>query len=75
MSRILTCLKNSDDAIDVLVEHANRAISPLSGVVVEYYGGAASRLGSPKLPLRNAKPNTPLPFSRNGRIHGVAAPY
>jgi FAD/FMN-containing dehydrogenase len=35
----------SDDAIDVLVEHANRAISPLSGVVVEYYGGAASRVG------------------------------
>jgi FAD binding domain/Berberine and berberine like len=35
----------SDDAIAVLVEHANRAISPLSGVVVEYYGGAASRVG------------------------------
>ena len=35
----------SDDAIAVLVEHASRAISPLSGVVVEYYGGAASRVG------------------------------
>ena len=35
----------SDDAIGVLVEHANRATSPLSGVVVEYYGGAASRVG------------------------------
>ena len=32
-------------AIAVLVEHASRAISPLSGVVVEYYGGAASRVG------------------------------
>jgi hypothetical protein len=27
------------------VEHANRATSPLSGVIVEYYGGAASRIG------------------------------
>jgi hypothetical protein len=35
----------SDEAIAVLVEHANRATSPLSGVVVEYYGGAASRVG------------------------------
>ena len=34
-----------DDAIAVLVEHANRATSPLSGVVIEYYGGAASRVG------------------------------
>jgi hypothetical protein len=35
----------SDDAIVVLVEHANRATSPLSGVVIEYYGGVASRVG------------------------------
>jgi FAD binding domain/Berberine and berberine like len=35
----------SDDAIAVLVEHANRATSPLTGVVIEYYGGAASRVG------------------------------
>ena len=35
----------SDDAIGVLVEHANRATSPLGVVVVEYYGGAASRVG------------------------------
>ena len=35
----------SDDAILVLVEHANRATSPLSGVTIEYYGGAASRVG------------------------------
>lgn len=34
-----------DDAIVVLVEHANRAKSPLTGVVIEYYGGAASRVG------------------------------
>jgi FAD binding domain/Berberine and berberine like len=34
-----------DDAIAVLVEHANRATSPLTGVVIEYYGGAASRVG------------------------------
>ena len=35
----------SDDAIAVLVEHANRATSPLSGVTIEYYGGVASRVG------------------------------
>jgi hypothetical protein len=35
----------SDDAIAVLVEHANRATSPLTGVTIEYYGGAASRMG------------------------------
>jgi FAD/FMN-containing dehydrogenase len=35
----------SDDAIAVLVEHADRATSPLTGVTIEYYGGAASRIG------------------------------
>jgi hypothetical protein len=35
----------SDDAIVMLVEHANRATSPLTAVVIEYYGGAASRVG------------------------------
>jgi hypothetical protein len=35
----------SDDAIVVLVEHANRATSPLSAVVIECYGGVASRVG------------------------------
>ncbi len=36
----------SDDAIGVLVQHANRATSPLSGVTIEYYGGAASRIAA-----------------------------
>jgi len=35
----------SDDAIALLVGQANRATSPLTGVVIEYYGGAASRVG------------------------------
>jgi hypothetical protein len=35
----------SDDAIDVLVEHASQATSLLTGVAIEYYGGAASRVG------------------------------
>jgi FAD/FMN-containing dehydrogenase len=35
----------SDRAIDVVVEHANRMGSPLSAVVVEYYAGAAGRVG------------------------------
>ena len=34
----------SDDAIDVIVEHANRMQSPLSAVVLEYYAGAAGRV-------------------------------
>jgi FAD/FMN-containing dehydrogenase len=35
----------SDEAIDVLVDHGNRATSPLTAVIIEYYGGAASRVG------------------------------
>jgi FAD/FMN-containing dehydrogenase len=35
----------SDAAIDVVVAHANCMQSPLSGVVVEFYGGAAGRVG------------------------------
>jgi hypothetical protein len=34
----------SDDAIDVLVTQAGKMTSPLSAMVVEYYGGAASRV-------------------------------
>jgi Berberine and berberine like len=36
----------SDDAINTVVEHANRMTSPLSAVVLEYYGGAAGRVPS-----------------------------
>ncbi len=36
----------SDELIDVLVDSANRAASPLTAIVVEYYGGAASRVGT-----------------------------
>ncbi len=35
----------SDKAIDLIVAHANRIESPLSGIVVEFYGGAAGRIG------------------------------
>jgi hypothetical protein len=34
----------SDDAVALIVEHGNRMTSPLSAVVLEYYGGAASRV-------------------------------
>ena len=34
----------SDDAILAIVEHGNRMISPLSAIVIEYYGGAAGRV-------------------------------
>ncbi|OWJ60807.1 FAD-binding oxidoreductase [Inquilinus limosus] len=43
-STFLTAL--TDAAIDTIVEHGNRAGSPLSGVVVECYGGAYSRVGA-----------------------------
>jgi hypothetical protein len=36
--------KLTDDAIAAVVDHANRATSPLTGIAVEYYGGAASRV-------------------------------
>ena len=35
-----------DDAIAAIVEHSNRLSSPLSFVVLEYYGGAAGRVPS-----------------------------
>jgi len=35
-----------DTAIDLIVEHANRAQSPLTAVVIEFYGGAAARVGN-----------------------------
>jgi Berberine and berberine like len=35
----------NDEAIGVIVDHANGVRSPLSGVVIEYYAGAASRVG------------------------------
>jgi FAD binding domain/Berberine and berberine like len=34
----------SDEAISAIVEHANRLSSPLSFIVLEYYGGAAGRV-------------------------------
>ncbi len=42
-STFLTAL--SDSAIDLIIEHANRIRSPLTGVVLEMYGGAAGRVG------------------------------
>jgi FAD/FMN-containing dehydrogenase len=35
----------SDEVIDLIVTQANRMKSPLSAVVIEYYGGAAGRIG------------------------------
>ncbi len=37
----------SDDVLDTIVEHGNRATSPLSSSIVEFYGGAATRDGHP----------------------------
>ena len=36
----------NDEAIDVIVAHANKMQSPLSAVVIEYYAGAAGRTGT-----------------------------
>ncbi|OUL77808.1 FAD-binding oxidoreductase [Paraburkholderia hospita] len=35
----------TDEVLDVIVEHANGMQSPLSSVLVEFYAGAASRVG------------------------------
>jgi FAD/FMN-containing dehydrogenase len=37
----------SDAAIDIIVAHADRARSPLTATVVEFYAGAANRVGAP----------------------------
>jgi FAD/FMN-containing dehydrogenase len=37
----------SNEAIDVLIDHGNRAVSRYSMVLVEVYGGAVSRAGHP----------------------------
>lgn len=58
----------SDEAIGVLLQYANQAISPLTAVAIEYYGGAAVELGAMKPPLRNAKHNIRLVSSHSGRI-------
>jgi hypothetical protein len=38
--------KLTDSVVDLVVEHGNRMQSPLSAVVVEFYGGAPGRIGS-----------------------------
>ena len=48
----------SDDAISAIVEHANGLHSPLSVVVLEYYGGAAGRVPS----TATAFPHRHLPW-------------
>jgi FAD/FMN-containing dehydrogenase len=35
----------SEEAIELIVAHANKMRSPLSAVIIEYYGGAAGRIG------------------------------
>jgi hypothetical protein len=48
----------SDDAIIALVTHANQLNSPLSALVLEYYGGAAGRVS----PDATAFPHRHLPW-------------
>jgi hypothetical protein len=38
--------KLTDEAIGAIVDHADRAASPLTAIAVEYYGGAASRVAA-----------------------------
>jgi hypothetical protein len=35
----------SDEAIEVVINNANQVTSPLTGILIEYYGGASSRVG------------------------------
>jgi hypothetical protein len=46
----------SDAAIETFVEHANQAPSPLSAVILEYYGGAASRVGERETAFPHRQP-------------------
>jgi FAD/FMN-containing dehydrogenase len=48
----------SDDAIDVIIDRGNQMTSPLSAVVIEYYGGAATRVPSDA----TAYPHRDLPW-------------
>jgi FAD/FMN-containing dehydrogenase len=46
-----------DDAIDAMIEHSAAAPSPLSATILEFYGGAANRVGvgETAYPLRDAE--------------------
>ena len=46
----------NDAAIDLLVDHANRAPSPLSAIVIEFYGGAASRVSPTETAFGSRQP-------------------
>jgi hypothetical protein len=35
----------SDEVIDLIVEHGNRMESPLSRIVIQFFGAAAGRVG------------------------------
>jgi FAD/FMN-containing dehydrogenase len=48
----------SDEAISAIVEHGNRMASPLSALVIEYYGGAAGRVAKEA----TAYPHRDLPW-------------
>ena len=52
-----------DAAVDAVVEHADRGQSPLSAVVLEYYGGAASRIapGATAFPASRSDLQLPRP--------------
>ncbi len=53
----------SDDAIDVIVSHANQATSPMTAVLIEQYGGAAEPGGDGRHGLRAApRPSTTWAF-------------
>jgi FAD/FMN-containing dehydrogenase len=46
-----------DDAIDTIIEHSAAPASPLSAAIIEFYGGAANRVGvgETAYPLRDAE--------------------
>ena len=56
-----------DDVLDTIIEHAAAAPSPLSAALIEFYGGAANRVGAQDdglpAPRRRRTPSTP---SRRG---------
>ena len=48
--------EQSDDSIDLIVELGNRAPSPMSSLVVEFYGGAVARADHPDTAFAQRRP-------------------
>jgi hypothetical protein len=58
----------TDDVLDVIVEHANRMQSPHFSVLVEFYAGAASRIGHDDTAFAQRRANSTWGSWRSGQM-------